>query len=170
MMGEAEGRPMPPARTEDLIVEELPDEVLVFDLKTNRAHCLNPASALVWRCCDGRTTVAEAARRLARETGAPADEALVWLALDQLDKYRLLLGGTGRPAGAPRVSRRELMRKYLPLALALPAVASVSAPTAAQTGSLCANVSCGSSFDCCVGFRCAIPPDATRGVCVPNVS
>ncbi len=31
----------PSARRKDLIIEELPDEVLVYDLNTDRAHCLN---------------------------------------------------------------------------------------------------------------------------------
>ena len=46
-------------------VERLAGETLVYDLRRHRAHCLNPAATLVWRCCDGRTTVASAAARLA---------------------------------------------------------------------------------------------------------
>jgi hypothetical protein len=169
-MGETTGRLMPRARTEDLIVEELPDELLVYDLKTDKAHCLNRASAVVWKCCDGRMTVDDAARRLGTETGAPADEEVVLLALRQLGRYRLLREGTGLPASGVGVTRRELVRKYLPLALALPAIISVSAPTAAQVGSVCVGVSCGSNSDCCSGFRCAIPPDAVRGVCIADVN
>jgi hypothetical protein len=32
---------LPKARKKDLIVERLEDETLVYDLKTDRAHCLN---------------------------------------------------------------------------------------------------------------------------------
>ena len=52
---------MPRARQDELVVEELPDETLVYDLKRHEAHCLNRTSALAWRRCDGRTTVAEVA-------------------------------------------------------------------------------------------------------------
>ena len=33
--------PLPVARQKDLIVRELSDEVLVYDLNTDKAHCLN---------------------------------------------------------------------------------------------------------------------------------
>lgn len=156
---------MPRARREGLIVEELDGKVLVYDLDTNKAHCLNGTSALVWECCDGRTSVAEAAHRVSLETEAPPDEAVVWLALRQLSRYGLLQRGGAIPAPEAGVSRRELIRKYLPLALARPAVVSVAAPTAAQVASTCVGLSCSSNFDCCSGFGCAIPPDAVpRGV------
>ena len=45
----------PCARSEDLIVEELGEELLVYDMKADRGHCLSPVAARVWRRCDGRT-------------------------------------------------------------------------------------------------------------------
>ena len=39
----------PRARTEGLVVTELPDELLVYDLERHRAHCLNPTAALVFK-------------------------------------------------------------------------------------------------------------------------
>ena len=63
---------MPRARQDDFVVEKLPDETLVYDLNRYKAHCLNPTSALVWRRCDGRTTVAEVAALLERELRYPA--------------------------------------------------------------------------------------------------
>ena len=67
---------MPRARQDELIVEELQDETLVYDLKRHKAHCLNRTSALVWRRCDGRTTVAEVAALRERELKIPADQAV----------------------------------------------------------------------------------------------
>jgi hypothetical protein len=46
------------------VIQELPDETLVYDLQRNRAHCLNRTAALVWRHCDGQATVADLARSL----------------------------------------------------------------------------------------------------------
>ncbi|MDQ2976351.1 MAG: hypothetical protein M3R69_13215 [Acidobacteriota bacterium] len=37
--------PVPQARKKDLIIEELPNERLVYDWKNNRAHCLNQTTA-----------------------------------------------------------------------------------------------------------------------------
>src|SRR4051812_49356910 len=43
----------PLGRSEDLIVQEVEDEVLVYDELSNRAHCLSADAARVWRACDG---------------------------------------------------------------------------------------------------------------------
>ncbi|MBV9278705.1 MAG: hypothetical protein JOZ41_01360, partial [Chloroflexi bacterium] len=43
----------PRARKNGLIVRELEDEVLVYDLERHRAHCLNRAAGLVWKHADG---------------------------------------------------------------------------------------------------------------------
>ena len=51
-MGISQQRPV--ARQEGLVIQEMPDEVLVFDLKTNKAHCLNETAAFVWKACDGK--------------------------------------------------------------------------------------------------------------------
>ena len=52
----------PKARQHGLVIQEMPDEVLVYDLDTNKAHCLNRSAALVWRSCDGNNTVADIVR------------------------------------------------------------------------------------------------------------
>ena len=39
---------MPRARQDELVVEELQDETLVYDLKRHKARCLNRTAALVW--------------------------------------------------------------------------------------------------------------------------
>jgi hypothetical protein len=49
-------RRMPLVRTVDLVIQELGQEILVYDLTCNKAHCLNRAAALVWRRCDGRSS------------------------------------------------------------------------------------------------------------------
>jgi hypothetical protein len=58
-MNAGHDRLIPCARTEGLVVQTLADEVLVYDLERHKAHCLNHAAALIWKHCDGRTSVAE---------------------------------------------------------------------------------------------------------------
>ena len=70
----------PCARQEQLIVEDLLDETIIYDLRRNRAHSLNRTAALVWRHCDGRTGVRTLARLLAKELKVPPSEAMVWMA------------------------------------------------------------------------------------------
>ena len=48
---------VPKARHNKLVIQELEDEVLVYDLERNQAHCLNRTAALIWEHCDGKQTV-----------------------------------------------------------------------------------------------------------------
>ena len=68
---------MPKAKTAHLIVREIDDETLVYDMGRHAATCLNEFAAKVWRRCDGTTSVADIvdarrgrARRLAGAASA----------------------------------------------------------------------------------------------------
>lgn len=137
---------MPFARTEELIVQELPEEVLVYDSISYKAYCLNRSSALVWKHCDGKTTVAEAARLLEKEWQTPICEDVVWLALRQLDESRLLADKLPKPS-IEGMARREVMRK-IAMAAAVPLVISITVSTAA------AQASCASDGQSCVTIPC----------------
>ena len=138
---------LPHARTKDLVVRELGDETLIYDLTNDRAHCLNGTAAFIWKSCDGKTTAAKTAREMGKALRVPADTGVVWLALEELERIDLL-ENYKKPVDGNLVSRRTLMLKYAPAALALPVIMSISAPTAAQAAScVCPN--------CCPGFRCS---------------
>ena len=111
----------PTARTDKLVVEEVDGEVLVFDTERNRAHCLTPAAAAVWRACDGTRTVEDVAGI------AGVNLESTWRALRSLD--RALLLRERLPKSKP--SRREA----LVAAAVIPLVMSISAPAAAQAAS-----------------------------------
>jgi hypothetical protein len=150
----------PLARSEDLIVEELGDEVLVYDSNSDTAHCLTPDAARVWRGCDGTTPIDV----LTAQVGLSAER--VDNALSELQACNLLeqaptLAGDGH-------TRRELVLRVAKVgaaAAAVPLIISVSAPTPAQAGTIrfCATFSsgnCGSSTGCSgtVGCCCCTPP------------
>src|SRR3954447_2898920 len=59
--------PKPMARRQDLIVQEVEDEVLVYDEMTAQAHCLNLEAARVWHACDGQKTEDALASELGRD-------------------------------------------------------------------------------------------------------
>lgn len=44
----------PIARKTDLVIQEADDEVLIYDLSTNKASCLNKTAAFVWQNCTER--------------------------------------------------------------------------------------------------------------------
>ncbi len=140
---------LPRAREDRLVVRELPDEVLVYDLSRHKAHCLNPPAALVWRHCDGRTTVAEMAALLEKQLRSPADEAVVWLALDRLGRAHLLREPAVPPGAAARYTRREVMRTMgMGAAVLVPMVTSIVAHAASGSASCVANNACGGKPVC----------------------
>lgn len=139
-MVKSSAQQLPIARTEGLLVETLPDEVLVYDLDRKKAHCLNQTAALIWQRCDGRTSVSEIARALSDHLNAPVDEEVVWYGLNHLSKTRLLEEEVARPSELPNVSRRDLIRR-IGLAVSVPLVISVLAPQASAVNS-CFGVSC----------------------------
>jgi Coenzyme PQQ synthesis protein D (PqqD) len=146
----------PTARKDELVIRELADELLVYDLKRHKAHCLNLTAAAVWKQCDGKTSIKAITRSLAKELQAPVDERLVHLALEQLSKFQLLdETETLPPLPSPepaRTSRREMMRTLgAAAAVALPLIVSISAPTSVQAAS-CVETTCTAGGPpCCVG-------------------
>lgn len=131
----------PTKRAQGLVVTDLMGETLVYDLERHRAHCLNPAAAVVFRHCDGSRSVDELAGILERELGVPADLDGIWLALEQLGRAGLLRQRLSRPPGTDRLSRRQLARR-LGIAVLLPAVTSILVPTPAEAAASCVT-SCG---------------------------
>jgi Coenzyme PQQ synthesis protein D (PqqD) len=142
----------PRARTEGLVIETLPDETLVYDLDRDVAHCLNQTASLVWRRCDGSNTTKQIARALTKELDQPVDESLVWLALNQLERNRLLRDPV--PAHIPAIDRRDVIRALaVGAVVAVPVVASIVAPAPAQAASCFPNGSgCETSAECCSNF------------------
>jgi hypothetical protein len=157
------------------VTRELPDELIVYDLTCHRAHCLNRAAAAVFRRADGTRTVAEIALCLEEGGGDQATrEAIVRLALDQLAVAGILettphemphppgvdLGTAGSP------SRRQALRRLgTGVALLLPVVASVLAPTPADAQSCltsCVGTIDPNEFD---GKPCRCVPGPCDGTC-----
>jgi hypothetical protein len=126
-----------------IAVEEMGDDLLIFDTRSQRAHSLN-AAGTVWRACDGQHTPAALAQRLG------FDEDAVALALRSLSDCELLehpLVSQGF------VSRRALLRRLAlagaGAAVAVPIIRSVAVPSAAHAASLCTTFQ-----DCPGGFFC----------------
>jgi hypothetical protein len=142
----------PIARKQGLVIQELPDEVLVYDLERDRAHCLNETAAFVWQCCNGRNSTAQIARTLGHQFNCEVVEGIVWLALDLLGRSHLLESHPAPPPPVMGVNRRTMVRALgLTAAVAIPIVTSIIAPTPAQAVSACrgGGVACTDSAQCC---------------------
>lgn len=152
----------PVARQKDLVVQEMPDEVLVYDMRTNKAHCLNPSAAFVWRACNGGNSVEDIVKEFESTGRGKVTEDFVWLAIDQLDENSLLENEiVPRFAGQ---SRRQVIKTIgLASMVAVPVIASLVAPqNALAAGSCtcvnpagCAGTSCPSTTNCNSVGQCA---------------
>jgi len=149
----------PLARKNDLVVQEVTDEILVYDLSSNKAHCLNETAAMVWKSCDGSNSVTDIAKLI----GTDISDDLVWLAIDQLSENNLLEKQI--ESNFAGQSRRDVIKKIgLAAMIGLPIVASLTAPSNVMAASSCicvapadctAQTGCPSTTNCNGVGRCA---------------
>lgn len=140
-----------PERRDDLIVQKVGEEVIVYDPASHRAHSLNRPAALVFEQLDGRTDLAGVARRVGRELGRPHQGDIVARAVSELAAADLLRPGAALP-------RRSMLRGLA--AGLLPVVISITVPPAAAAASCVINGDpctygvdvCCDSCDTCTNF------------------
>jgi len=150
----------PVARKTGLVIQEMADEVLVYDLNTNKAHCLNQTAAKVWMACDGKTSVGD----IAASFGKGSNEDLVWLAIDQLNENDLLESQLASKFAGQ--SRRDVIKKIgLASVVAIPVIASLVAPQDALAAQSCRCT----NPNQCVGpnINCPSTTCNSIGLCVP---
>jgi len=147
----------PKARSENLLVQNSDKELLVYDLKTNKAICLNETSALIWQQCDGTKNENEIAKEIGNKLGHTVKTDLVRFAIDQLRKENLLENSERMSETFAGLSRREVIRKVgLSSMIALPMVSAILAPTSVYAQS-------------CVGMGANFPPgQQTAGGTIPS--
>lgn len=117
----------PIARDKGLVVEELGDELLVYDLDVKHAHCLTPLAARVWRECDGKRDIAAIAATLGAEPSEVSNAVEELDRCDLLQTLRLKKGG---------LSRRDFGLKVTKVAAgaaSVPLILSIAAPAVAAT-------------------------------------
>lgn len=140
----------PTARVDHLVVQQVRDETLVYDMAAHRAYCLNSTAALVWQECTGSASVAEIAGKVSTERSAPD---LVVLALDQLAEFGLLNNSPRPHPRRGRDSRRKAIKSLaLTALLTIPVISTIATPRNNQgVGSVCV---CVSSAQCLVTPGC----------------
>ena len=160
----------PLARKGKLVVRELADEVLVYDLSRKKAFCLNRLAAGVWRLSDGQRSAAKIADDLSVEFGATIEEKVVWVAVDQLGRDHLLEYCIDPPSSVSGLTRREQLRSLgRAAAITGPIVAALAVPRAAAAASCLpkgAKCTPGLVPACCRMTDCHnVNPNTFQGTC-----
>jgi len=133
----------PEARTRRLVVRPLDGETLVYDLDTNKAHCLNALAGRLWKVSDGHTSVA------AMQASEGRSEEEIVHGLQMLADADLIVA---QPLKEP--TRRRALGQ-LGRAVALPAVVSILVPAAASAASRLPNGAfCGTDSSACLSGCC----------------
>lgn len=148
---------LPKARTTEIIEQEAGDELMIYDLRTDKAYSLNETSKNVYQACDGKQTFEDLRSRY------KYTDDLIHFALDELTANNLI--ESYKSFYFAGINRRDVIRKVgMGSMIALPLIAGVIAPSAANAasggfapGSRTVTQTCNTSTDCnnsspnCVG-------------------
>jgi hypothetical protein len=152
----------PVSRKADIVVQELHNEILIYDLSIHKAFSLNETSTLVWQACDGSKDISEISAQISRQLKSNVTEDFVWLALEELKRENLLEQEAEVSAPFPGMTRREVIRRVgLASLVALPIISSLVAPTAAHAQSS----NCGAAAGRSNGCTCTAAGNCASGCC-----
>ena len=148
---------LPKAKTENMVVQDLGDELLIYNVTTHQAYTLNETSKIVFNSCDGPSNFDDLKRAF------KFTDDLIHLTLDKLAANDLLEDyHDSHFAGLPR--REVIKRIGFASVIALPVIFNLAVPTAAYAASVsCAGVICNDNNACttdsCVpGTGCVYTP------------
>lgn len=141
---------LPQSRNENIVVQNLENEILIYDLLINKAFCLNQTSAIVYQNCDGITTCDELKSKY------KLTDDLIFLTLDKLREQNLLDEKEKFVSPHADVSRREAIRRAgLASLAALPVISVLLAPQAVNAASAFAPGSRTLRQTCSISRNCA---------------
>lgn len=126
-MTQIEGKRPLRLQSKGLILEQLRNELMIYDPKRRKAFCLNQTAAFVWKHADGKTSVTEMARRLGQQSDRPAkeNEEIIRFSLEVLDNDGLLDSATFPPLAVPMLTRRKMLQQLGVGTMALPVVTAL---------------------------------------------
>lgn len=145
----------PNAKINDIVTQNCADELVIYNLITNKAYCLNNPLAEVWQLCDGQRDISIISAELSKKTGMSVTEDYVWLCLNELQTKGLVSLPDSKTL-LTNSNRRKLIKQVgLTTAVALPMLTLLVAPkasNAASNGGTCNPALCDSN--CCFNDAC----------------
>jgi hypothetical protein len=133
-------RPHARRNKDDVIIDNVGDEVIIYDLKNQHCYALNSMSATIWDLCDGQTTLPEMALVLKQANNLSDEEATVVIdaSLEQLIESELLVDDFSHMVQSEASADRRTLLKKLGGLISLPAISSiVMQPALAQISVNC---------------------------------
>lgn len=173
-----------PRPADELLVQEVEDELVIYDLTAEKGHSLNPTAAYIFQQIDGQTSPADLAVQVEDRFEIDRSAELVEMTLARLQKANLVEGVV---ASSASVSRREMLqlagKAGMAMAL-LPVISSIVAPTAAHAASTVGgecppfvrpngwggSALCGIASLCPSGCETAINAKRDRGLSCPSIA
>ena len=101
----------PTVRKTDLVVQRSRRELLLYDLKSNKAFCMNDTSATIWGLCDGKRNFKSIAKKASNTFGNKCSEEAVRFTVHEIRDQDLISNPANRNTQLDKFSRRELIRK-----------------------------------------------------------
>lgn len=120
----------------NILVQELEKELLLYDLSRDKVFCLNETSSLIWNLCDGENSIEDIRQKISLRLRTNISEEIIWLALDKLKTEQLLSNHGEIVIDFNNLSRREVIKRAgLSTMVALPLVLSIISPSAVNAAS-----------------------------------
>jgi len=123
-------------RIDGLLLEQIDNELLVFNQVTGEGHALNETAARVFGLADGETSRATITAALSQQFNLPDDPDITELAVSELRDAGLVTDDESQSSG---INRRAVIRKLglsVMAAAALPLVETMVARPAYAQGSM----------------------------------
>lgn len=119
----------PISRKNDIVIQKIDDEVLIYDLISNKVFCLNSSAAAIWEACDGSSSIADLRIIAGKKLNAKLAPDFVTFTLMQMAENGLVENVSNYLEMFDRMSRRKMVRTLgLASAVAIPLIASIVAP------------------------------------------
>ena len=187
-----------PLRRDDLTVEELDGEAILYDPRYGAIHRFNAMTFFVWDLCDGSNTPADIAQRLTKLCEVEPDEALnsVQRVIAELSILELVEGAPVEPIsesnvpwwtaapleplassspptvdrpGPLRLSRRELLRGGVTKLVFVAPVISTFFAAGAYASGLSASAAFGPGGCKEAGYSCTVNGDCCDNECTAGI-
>ncbi len=127
----------PKARQENLVIQELENEILIYDIKSNKCFCLNESLKLIWHLCDGKNSANEISNLMSQNFRTIVSENFILLGLRELYREDLLEKEGDLEFSFLKSSRRELIKNIgFASIITLPIISSVVVPSVAMAQSV----------------------------------